>query len=985
MSTWVCPNCGGENPAGMKFCGHCGTSAEQDVTEALRSFVAGPVADKLVEAGGTLPEERRLITALFADVSGFTSLADRLDPEELLEVIDPVISGLSSVVGRYGGYVEKFAGDALMALFGAPVSHEDDAARALRVALEMHSELARLVEELPHDARLTLHVGVNSGHGIARILGSEARMDYAVLGDSVILAQRLESAAPPGETYVSDATVQLTNGQFDFEPVGLLELKGKSEKVSAWKLLGLRTEARPAAVARVVGRETELAQIYSYLDSPRGVLTITGEPGLGKSRLVDAARSEAGARALHWLETRCLSYGAELPYWPFVELLRTVSNRPSDPHFDRLLGGDELATLEPEAFRRGLYDAFVGWLAQAEAIVAIEDLHWADASTLALTGVLARSGVNLIVTARPEADLSEIPGERIELAPLDRYSTAAIAAATLGGAPDAELETLLAERTGGNPFFVQELARALRDSGRIAAHNGDWRLAGEVEADDVPPTIEGVLAARIDLLGRTAAEILGTASVIGRRVPIRLLHAVMSHAGTEGVEELVDAGLFDRTNDDEVAFHHALVQDVAYARLLRRRRRELHLRVADVAEQLFGAGDDVIDLLARHLYLGEAGGKAVAYLVRAGERAKRLFANDEAIVHFQHASELAPEDSSIALLLADLHELVGNYDEALALYTRAIKRTGDLAAWRGAVGTLRKRGEYLEALALLNEGFSSESLKGQDLRPLWLEGAWTLAVCGRYDQALDIANVGIEVGDGARDSLAGQLLVQITRAETIAGLTDEAIRHGREAVSVFEAGGDERGLATALRSLGDAYVSQGAHDEALETLRRGLTIAERVGNVEELGGCLINLGVLELRRSNYEEAIAYDRRAIEEFERVSHASGRMVAYANLAEMLMETGANDEALEYCSRAVQLARSIGNMLVLADATKIGATIRLRRGEAEAAAAQAEEAGNLFLESGAGPYAAESFELASEAQAAAGNQERADELTARARSLA
>ncbi|MDX6369953.1 MAG: hypothetical protein QOG93_1455, partial [Gaiellaceae bacterium] len=716
MSTWVCANCGGENPAGMKFCGHCGAGAvstpaepDHDVADALRSFVAGPVADKLVEAGGKLPEERRLITALFADVSGFTSLADRLDPEELLEVIDPVISGLSTVVGRYGGYVEKFAGDALMALFGAPVSHEDDAARALRVALEMHSELARLVETLPYEAALTLHVGINSGHGIARILGSEARMDYAVLGDSVILAQRLESAAPPGETYASEATVQLTNGEFEFEPVGLLELKGKAQPVSAWKLLGFRAAGRRAAETQVIGRELELARVTSYLESPQGVLLVTGEPGLGKSRLVDAARAEASARGLAWLETRCLSYGAALPYWPYTELLRTVADRPEDPHFDRLLGGDQLADVEPEAFSRGLYDAFARWLGALDgAVIAIEDLHWADASTLALTGALARSGVSLLLSARPDVDLSDVPGERIELAPLGAESAAAIAAATLGGKPQRELEALLVERTGGNPFFVQELARALRDTGRIVARNGAWRLAGEIQAEDVPPTIEGVLAARIDLLHRSAAEALSTASVIGRRVPLQLLQAVAPAVQTTALEQLVAAGLLDRAEGDEVSFHHALVQDVAYGRLLRRRRRELHLRVADVAESLYGAGDDVIDLLARHLYLGGAGEKAVASLVRAGERAARLYANEEAIVHFARAADLVPEDAEIRLRLGDLHELVGNYDYALVAYEAVLSGSpGDVRAWRGLAATYRKRGEYLNAFVTVSDAFET--------------------------------------------------------------------------------------------------------------------------------------------------------------------------------------------------------------------------------------------------------------------------------------
>src|SRR5919201_1893343 len=275
MWGWTCASCGGTNPAGTRFCGHCGAAetggAEPAapapepgaVADAMRSFVAGPVADRLIESGGHVPEERRLITALFADVSGFTALADRLETEELLEVIDPVISTLSAVVSRYEGYVEKFAGDALLALFGAPIAHEDDSSRALLVALEMHRELARITPELPHHADLTLHVGINSGHGIARILGSDARMDYGVLGDAVILAQRLESAAPPGETYVSDTTFRLTRKHFDFAWVGELTLKGKSEPVAAWRLLGRlrrpKLDVDESGSTLFVGRRAELA------------------------------------------------------------------------------------------------------------------------------------------------------------------------------------------------------------------------------------------------------------------------------------------------------------------------------------------------------------------------------------------------------------------------------------------------------------------------------------------------------------------------------------------------------------------------------------------------------------------------------------------------------------------------------------------------------------------------------------------------------
>jgi adenylate cyclase len=1059
---WTCSSCGNANPGGTRFCGHCGAAAdaagavsspeqglappkvEADITQALRSFVVGQVADRLVETGGRLPEERRLITALFADVSGFTTLADRLDPEQLLEVIDPVISGLSSVVGRYDGYVEKFAGDALLALFGAPTSHEDDAERALLVALEMHRELERLCRELPHQAELTLHVGVNSGHGIARILGSEARMDYAVLGDSVILAQRLESAAPPGETYVSELTMRLTKERFDFEPIGDLTLKGKAEPVPAWRLLGERQRAVARSAGRtispLVGREREFleaAGVITALAAGGGaVLTLTGEPGVGKSRLTTAVRDQVRAENCAWLETRCLSYGGSNAYWPYAELLRVfadvrfedhpttaaeklkaalerVDAADAAPFFAHLLalppnGEANARELEPEAFRRGLHRAFASWVRavarQRPTVIAIEDIHWADASTLALTGDLARlcvaEPVVLYLIARPEAEqtLRELAPLRraIRLEPLGEAAVAQLMESVLGGSTPPDVLSFVMMRTAGNPLFVEELVRTLRDTGAVSAAGGTWSLRPGWDARQLPPTIEGVLSARIDLLDRRAAGVLQTAAVIGRRVRLPLLEAVADEPDlNSAVRELVERGFLDPWSEDggeaAVAFHHALIQDVAYSRLLRRRSRDLHRRVADEAERLYGSGDDVIDLLARHLYLGAAGVKAIEYLVRAGERAKRLFANAEAILHLSRAVDVATGDLALAervaaieLSLADLHELIGNYDEALGLYTKVKDQTNSVESWRGIASTLRKRGEYDRALETVHAAFATDALRDADLTPLWLEQGWTLSVAGRFQQAIDVLQAGLAAAGTRREPVVGQLLLQLARAETFDGDYESALEHVSAAQAIFEENDDLRGLATALRILGDVYSQAGRLGEAADALRRGLEVAERVGSAEEIGGCLINLGFAEYRRGQLHQAIAHDRRAVEEFERIGHGSGRARAYTNLADKLAQAGDFDEALLWCSKALELSRSIGHSLTIADVYDTMGFIYLQRGEFANAAARAEQAVALYLEMGAAPQAATTLGLAAEAWEKDGDDERARDARARARSL-
>lgn len=1037
----------------MRFCGHCGTPAaeasaeavgepaadETDVASALRSFVTGRVADRIVETGGQLPEERRLVTALFADVSGFTSLADRLDPEQLIEVIDPVITTLSDIVGRYDGYVEKYAGDALLALFGAPISHEDDAARALLVALEMHRELKRVCRELPYDPELTLHVGVNSGHAIARILGSEARLDYGVLGDSIILAQRLESVAPPNETYVSDLTYRLTQDKFDFEPIGELTLKGKSEPVRAWRVVGER--ATPASLrSALVGRDRELAMLEEILaalvEGKGAVVALTGEAGVGKSRLTDAMRQRAEALGIRWLNARCLSYGAELAYWPLIDLVRRTADLRSEldpseaamrlqillravpnavPYFARLLSlptpeGDGVAALEPEAFRRGLHDAFASWLralaAENPVLLELEDLHWADNSTIALVRELARVCENeraaLYLIGRPEsAELATSIGDErsvsLRLEALDATGIHSLLANLLGDEIPSGLEEFVTARSVGNPFFVQELVRSLQDEDVLVPADGGWRMRLGWDARSLPATIEEVLSARFDALPRPAAALLQTVSVIGRRVRLPLLEAVEERPAEiePALAHLLESGLLERGRDegeDVVMFHHALVQDAAYSRLLRRQRRTLHLRVAEVAESLYGGGDETIDLLARHLYLGEAGEKAAEYLVRAGARARRLFANAEAILHYSRAVEVARGDAALAgrlpamlLELADLHEHIGDYDEALELYAEVRDETQDVRAWRGLASTHRKRGEFMEALAVVDQAFSTDALAGRDLRPLWLERGWTLSVMGRYDEGVDALEAGLIIDEQKDDEVAGQLLLQTARAETLLGVHDSALEHALAAERIFTYRDDPRGLASALRIIGDAHRDAGRPEEAAQALRRGLALAERVGSAEEIGACLINLGLAEMERGELAEAIACDRRAIEEFERIGHGTGRAAGYANLAEKLALQEDYDEALEQCAKALELSRAIGNSVTVADALRTASRIRLEQGEFADAAAQAEEAAKLFGEMGITRWEAESLELAADALEQNGEGERADTLRAEARSLA
>jgi tetratricopeptide (TPR) repeat protein len=374
----------------------------------------------------------------------------------------------------------------------------------------------------------------------------------------------------------------------------------------------------------------------------------------------------------------------------------------------------------------------------------------------------------------------------------------------------------------------------------------------------------------------------------------------------------------------------------------------------------------------------------VPFLVRAGARDKRLFANDEAILNFSRAVELAPDDVEIQLELADLYELVGRYDEALAAYEAVREATKDVRAYRGIAATLRKRGEYQAALAILDEAFATEELKGEDQTMLWSEQGRTLELAGHLREAADVQRAGLGAAGDRRPTGVGQLLFQLARVETVQGEFEEGLDHALQAEAIFREHSDLRGLASTMRVLGDTYRFLGRLDEAAAALQQGLELAERAGNVEEIGGCLMNLGIVEATRGANDAALVCFRRAVHELEQIGHASGRATAYSNLAYMLALNGEYEEALAYCDRALELARSIGHSGTIALTYDTMATIALAQGDLEEAIAKAEEAAALHLELGAVPDAVSALETASAACERSGAAERAHSLRERARKL-
>ena len=665
--------------------------------DSPESYTPRHLAERILTSKSALDGERKQVTVLFADMKGSMELIADRDPEEARQILDPALEHMMEAVHRYEGTVNLVMGDGIMALFGAPLAHEDHAVRACYAAIDMQAAIRRYDDELwrSHGLRAQIRAGLNSGEVVVRAIGSDLKVDYSAVGQTTHLAARMEQLATPGTTLVTAETLRLAEGYVTVTRLGPVPVRGVEAAIEVYELTGAgprRSRLHAAAargLTRFVGREGELDQLRQALNrAARGqgqVVAIAGEPGVGKSRLIWEITHSHRVHGWLVLQAGSVSYGRATSYLPVIDLLksycaiedrdgpRTVREKLTGKllTLDRALEGTLPAllslldvptddplwpTLDPSQRRRHTLDAVKRLLLRESQVqpllVVVEDLHWIDAETQEVLDGLIESlpaaRLLLLLNYRPEYRHSwgsRTSYTQIRLEPLPRETAEQLLGALLG--PEAALDALkdaLIERTEGNPFFLEESVRALVETGALDGERGAYRLARPLPTVQVPATLQAVLAARIDRLRSRDKALLQTAAVVGADVPFALLQAIAEldeddlHSAIsrlQTAEFLYETGVFP---DLEYRFTHALTHDVAYGSLLQEQRRALHGQIVGTVERLYP--DRLVEhseRLAGHALRGELWEKAVAYLRQTGAKAADRSALHEAVSFFEQA------------------------------------------------------------------------------------------------------------------------------------------------------------------------------------------------------------------------------------------------------------------------------------------------------------------------------------------------------------
>jgi class 3 adenylate cyclase/tetratricopeptide (TPR) repeat protein len=980
-----------------------------------------------------LAGERRVVTALFCDVKGSTAMAEKLDPEEWAGIMRRAMTILIPPVTRHDGFVARLMGDAVLAFFGAPTTHEDDPQRAVRAGLDMIQGITIFREQLKHehDLDFNVRVGINTGLVFVGAIGADQRMEYTAVGDTMNLAARMEQTAQPGSVQITEQTFKLVEPWFEFEPLGAIDVKGKSEPVVAYRVLRVKAKPRRGRglegyglTSPIVGREQELKTLKSCMErlfahGQGSIVGIIGEAGLGKSRLVAEAKSFAVANSsnIFWLEGHTLSFGQIISYWPFQQILRSWAGILDDddpnaswsklesctrglfadetidylPYLASLLAlevrgeyAERVKYIDGDAMGKQIFltsRRFFDRLARSQpTILVFEDIHWMDASSIALLEhLLPLAGtvpLFIIGLSRPERDT---PAARlrdlcaidftdhyteIQLAPLSNADSSELIHSLLqiDNIPS-RLRELIVEKADGNPFFLEEVLRVLIDTGAVIRDPSRerWLVTAQIETIHIPDTIQGVIMARVDRLDEEVKRVLRMASVIGRSFLYRVLESIseVSQRLDHSLDELQQTELIHEKQgvpELEYIFKHALAQESTYESILLQKRRELHARVAQAIELLFVERlEEFYGLLAYHYSKAEAWDRAQEYLLKAGDQAGRIAADAEALSLYQQAMSAYArafgdkwdplERAALERKMGEAFLRRGEYPLALERFGHALAGLGyrlPMSRWQVRRALLREM--MVQAGHRLRRGSFKQS--AEPAGPGTEDEVFIYAHTGFIDAftnaerflmlAYRMLNVSEQRGYGPGIVIGS---CQLGIALDFLPLFKLAGSYHRSGVEIAEALGQPY-------ALGAAYVGLQVHEfyggELAQSLvhgRRTIQIYRQAGDLEEWGFSTIFYAQGCLPLCEFDEALD----SIKELIRVGQDARLRALWcwgeAALGQLLRRKGQLQEAIVSQQKALELARAIPDYIFQTAAGAELGLCHLRQGNWQAALSELE----------------------------------------------
>jgi class 3 adenylate cyclase/tetratricopeptide (TPR) repeat protein len=1014
----ACLNCGGLLPRSARFCSQCGRQVT-NVAVAPHigqpdSYVPKYLIEKILTSRSALEGERKQVTVLFADMKGSMELLADRDPEEARKILDPVLERMMEAVHRYEGTVNQVMGDGIMGLFGAPLAHEDHAVRACYAAFRIREAIARYGEEIQRqgDPPVQIRVGLNSGEVVVRSIGTDLRMDYTAVGQTAHLAGRMEQIARPGSILLTRETLRLVEGYVHVKSLGSVPVKGLDAPVEIYELTGVgvahsRLQAAAArGLTRFVGRHDELRYLHRAMDQVQArqgqVVAIVGEAGVGKSRLFWEFTRSHRTQGWRIIESASISYGKAASYFPIIELLKRYFqieagdgprrirervtgmvlslDRTLEPSLCALLSLLDVPAddpsweqLDPQQRRQRTLDGVKRLLfreSEVQPIVLVfEDLNWIDAETHTLLDRLVHSlpdsRMLLLVSYRPEFRHTwghKSHYSQLRLSPFGPDTAAELLEALLGHDPSLDpVRKLLIARTEGNPLFLEESVRTLVETRALEGTRGAYRLVKSVETIRVPPTVQAILASRIDRLPATDKHLLQAAAVIGKDIPFDLLRAIASesednlHRGLarlQAAELVYESRIFP---DLEYSFKHALTHEVAYASLLFDRRVGLHAQIVDAVETLYRDRlNEHVELLAHHSAEGQLWDKALGYLRHAGVKAFSRAANREAVSFFERALQVLSRlpgtrerteqaidlrfDLRSALLpLAEFSRILDYLREAEALATELgdRRRAGLLSVYMTGHSYLLGNYDHalqfgdraLSAAAMLDDfnlGVAANAYQGQ-----------VYYVLGDFRRAAALfrRNLDALVGDRLYERCDLPQLPSVhSRAclgWCLAELGDfpEAISVVQEALRIADALDHPLNVTVACSGVGAVLLQQGDAEAAIPFFERGIDLIQRRSVPLWFPRLAAGLGASYTLVGQTADALSILEQAMRRAESMRLVVGHSQLLTHLSEAHLHAGHLTTAREVASRALQLAREHGERGYEAWALRLCGEITMR----------------------------------------------------------